>query len=625
MSAKANGEYVKYYVVAASDQNLTEIATRLLGDGSRSGELLSLNAGRKQPDGMALTNPRQLNPGWLLVLPWDAVGAGVQYGLLPDKAPVTTKPSTPPESRTTVPDAALPSTPPSTSPSSPPRNDVSATTQGCNTAAGSKASSDWASLRLAANQAWPWSRGAGQLVAVIDSGVDGALPQLSGRVAMGRDIITGSGRGDTDCLGSGTAMAGLIAAQPIKGSTVAGIAPDATVLPMRVVDKNAPSRPADGAAAIGAAVAAGATVIAIGSHVDINQVEVAKAVNAAVEQGAVVVVGAVLSTVPVNPAAKLGEGVLRVGGIGIAGQVADGYRRGGIDVVAPGVDVSSIGITGTGPIAGSGTYYAVAFVAGEAALVRSAHPELTPQQVAHRMRKTAKSMGNGVVPDGQYGWGLIDPAASVSTVLPEETRADPADGDASTASPTTPSGQTTLLVIVVLVALAAVVLLVFRFRRMVQADKPDEPSIGVPRLPTEPATGRPDDVPPGGPPAPPGLPVPAAAPPSPVPSAPAAPPGPAITVNQPDSAVTADQPTVRLAAKPSGGLSRPAMDDRDSVDESTGRARAKDTDTLEASHPAPAGAATTAAATTAAAGKTTIADKATAGAKSSAPARSTDE
>lgn len=95
-SGKAGGEYVKYYAVTSSDRNLTGIADRLLGDGSRSGELFNLNAGRRQPDGMALTNPARLNAGWLLVLPWDAVGAGVQYGLLPDQPPVTAKPSTTP-------------------------------------------------------------------------------------------------------------------------------------------------------------------------------------------------------------------------------------------------------------------------------------------------------------------------------------------------------------------------------------------------------------------------------------------------------------------------------------------------------------------------------------------------
>jgi membrane-anchored mycosin MYCP len=58
-AAKADQEYVKYYVVNSEHQgkpeNLTEISDRLLGDGNRSTEIFRLNTGRKQPDGGMLT------------------------------------------------------------------------------------------------------------------------------------------------------------------------------------------------------------------------------------------------------------------------------------------------------------------------------------------------------------------------------------------------------------------------------------------------------------------------------------------------------------------------------------------------------------------------------------------
>ena len=92
-AAADDDEYVKYYVVSAGYQgkpeSLAEIAGRLLGEGSRSAELYSLNSGRRQPDGGALADPAKLKSGWTLVLPWDAYGAGVRYGVLPDKVPTT--------------------------------------------------------------------------------------------------------------------------------------------------------------------------------------------------------------------------------------------------------------------------------------------------------------------------------------------------------------------------------------------------------------------------------------------------------------------------------------------------------------------------------------------------------
>ncbi|MEU8615500.1 S8 family serine peptidase, partial [Actinoplanes sp. NPDC048791] len=57
----------------------------------------------------------------------------------------------------------------------------------------------------------PFATGAGVRVAVIDSGVDATHPQLRDRVAAGRDFLHGDATGRQDCVGHGTAVAGLIA------------------------------------------------------------------------------------------------------------------------------------------------------------------------------------------------------------------------------------------------------------------------------------------------------------------------------------------------------------------------------------------------------------------------------
>jgi subtilisin family serine protease len=72
--------------------------------------------------------------------------------------------------------------------------------------------------------------GAGEVVAVLDSGVDDQHPDLSGRVVRKRDY---TGRGHADEYGHGTHMAGIIGA---RHHTYSGVAPDATIWSYRILD-----------------------------------------------------------------------------------------------------------------------------------------------------------------------------------------------------------------------------------------------------------------------------------------------------------------------------------------------------------------------------------------------------
>ncbi|MDO3686621.1 S8 family serine peptidase [Micromonospora sp. C28ISP2-4] len=463
-AARAEGDHVKYYTVEVTHQgepeNLTEIAERFLGDGSRAAELFALNTGRIQPDGATLTDGSRLRAGWVLVLPWDAHGSEVRQGVAPAGKPAPGRST--PAGRQPADDAAA----------RPPK--------GCGTAATSRARSQWAGPRVAADQAWPHSRGRDQLVAVVDSGVAGGVPSLAGRVTTGVDRATGGTRGDADCLGTGTAMAGLIVAQPVKGSTVAGVAPDAAVMPVRVAGRTPGASTAASVAGIRAAVGSGASVIAVGPQVDLGQADVVSAVNEAVDAGVVVVVGAAGESAPPEPDVPLHDAVLRVGGIGADGGTADGYRTGGVDVVAPGVDVTSLGISGARPVSGTGTHLAVAYVAGQAALIRSAYPDLDPAQVRNRVLKTAKTTG-GVAPE-------IDLTASVTAVLPEEAPRAQAAEQASGA--TTGIGRRAALLALAGLAALAALLLGLRARRLARSGAgrpetaPAEAEAASPSVPT---------------------------------------------------------------------------------------------------------------------------------------------
>ncbi|WP_275001598.1 LysM peptidoglycan-binding domain-containing protein [Promicromonospora iranensis] len=82
-----DGEQVKYYVMQTRPNGepefLFDIAQRFLGDGQRYTEIFDLNEGRTQPDGNTLTEPASVLPGWVMQLPDDAEGEGVQVGVLP--------------------------------------------------------------------------------------------------------------------------------------------------------------------------------------------------------------------------------------------------------------------------------------------------------------------------------------------------------------------------------------------------------------------------------------------------------------------------------------------------------------------------------------------------------------
>ncbi|MCW2542385.1 MAG: peptidoglycan-binding LysM [Frankiales bacterium] len=94
---------VRYYRVAKSfhgqQEFLYEIAERFLGDGDRFPAIFALNRNRLQPDGGRLTDPTELETGWLLILPADARGAGIIQGPLPCCAdPTGSSSATPTES-----------------------------------------------------------------------------------------------------------------------------------------------------------------------------------------------------------------------------------------------------------------------------------------------------------------------------------------------------------------------------------------------------------------------------------------------------------------------------------------------------------------------------------------------
>jgi membrane-anchored mycosin MYCP len=320
----------------------------------------------------------------------------------------------------------------------------------------------WAQQRLDFERVWPLTRGGGVLVGVVDTGVDGNQPLLRDHVLAGSDVKNG-GAANTDCVGHGTLVAGIIAGQQEPGMGFAGVAPDARIFPVRQANTTADGTTGDLANGIDAAVAAGARVINVSIVSDENSTAVRDAVTNALSHDVVLLAAAGNDFGRGNPTEYPAAypGVLAVGAIDANDQRAQfSGTDSNVAIVAPGSNVTGPGAGGAGLVtAQNGTSYATPFVAGVAALVRAYHPELTAAQVIHRIEVTADHPAASRLPDPQLGWGVVNPYAAVTAVLPEEHGAHPATAPVRRLSePASPVVDHTPLVIALAAAGGAVVL-----------------------------------------------------------------------------------------------------------------------------------------------------------------------
>ncbi|RPF39641.1 type VII secretion-associated serine protease mycosin [Streptomyces sp. Ag109_G2-6] len=288
----------------------------------------------------------------------------------------------------------------------------------------------WGLLALRAEEAWGITQGDGITVAVLDTGVDSSHPDLDGQVLDGTDLVgMGAGRGDRAWARHGTAMAGIIAGHghgPARSQGVLGIAPHARILPVRVILEEAdPGRAKardskTGALAEGIRWAAdhGADVInmSLGDDSDTAHHESAEdeAVQYALGKGVVVVAsvgnGGERGDHTSYPAAY--PGVIAVAAVDRQGRRAPfSTSHWYATVSAPGVDVV-LADPDRAYYEGWGTSAAAAFVSGTVALVKAAHPGLSPAQIKKLLEDTATARPPGGRDDAR-GHGTVDPVAAL--------------------------------------------------------------------------------------------------------------------------------------------------------------------------------------------------------------------
>lgn len=286
----------------------------------------------------------------------------------------------------------------------------------------------WHLDQIGMPQAWTRNRGAGAVVAVIDTGVayrsEGGFTQAPDlgqtRFVDGYDFVRNDAHPD-DEHGHGTHVAGTVAQSTNNELGVAGVAPEAAIMPLKVLDASGRGGWGGIAAAIRYAADNGAHVINMSLGGGMPSRAVQRAIDYAHEKGVLVIAAAGNSSRSRVEYPARHNHVLSVGAVRFDRELTFYSNYGeGLDVVAPGgdlrVDQNGDGmpdgvlqntLVGGDPsrfdyLAWQGTSMATPHVAGVAALLYSAGLH-DPDAREHAIKQSAEDLGD----QRRFGAGLV--------------------------------------------------------------------------------------------------------------------------------------------------------------------------------------------------------------------------
>ena len=279
--------------------------------------------------------------------------------------------------------------------------------------------------------AWNITTGSSSVtIAIIDTGVNGSHrdffadpnnPSTTKMVTGHSFYDNGTDGGDiapgvnSDLFGHGTHVAGIAGAVGNNGVGIAGVAWNCKIMPLMVFSSGGWAYDADIAMAIEWAVDNGADVINMSLGGFGYSQLMNDAIAYAVDNGVVVVTSMGNDGLAVANAPANSPGAISVGAINGRDEVTDfsttGYH---MSVTAPGQDIYSTSMEGE-YVHMSGTSMSSPFVAGVCALILSAHPGITPQEVKSQLEATATDLSvTGF--DPETGWGKPNMEAAVGSL-----------------------------------------------------------------------------------------------------------------------------------------------------------------------------------------------------------------
>ncbi|WP_311203378.1 type VII secretion-associated serine protease mycosin [Streptomyces gossypii] len=314
-------------------------------------------------------------------------------------------------------------------------------------------SQQWYLEAMQAEKMWKVSKGEGVKVAVIDSGVS-ETPSLGGQVLSGKDFSGVQGGANDDYSGHGTTMAELIAGTG-KGGGLRGLAPEAEIIPIRTYLSTfeGAGKPKEETAhkAIRAAVDSDARIInmSIGGYLPYSHLQ--EAVKYAASKGKLMFAATGNNGDGENsveyPAAY--PEVVGIASVDKTAKVSKTSTHGRhVSLAAPGDDIPGWCDQNLTSYCGGdgGTSSATAIASASAALIWSAHPDWTANQVLRVMIDTAGRADEKAHGRSDYiGYGTIRPSR---VLLDGEGDPGPAGGNplvqeepSKSPSSSSPSGE----------------------------------------------------------------------------------------------------------------------------------------------------------------------------------------
>jgi type VII secretion-associated serine protease mycosin len=286
---------------------------------------------------------------------------------------------------------------------------------------------EWWIQRWGLEETWNITKGSGVVVAIVDSGVQGNLPDLAGSVLPGIDLSGGATDGQTDTAedSHGTTVAELVAARGSGSTRMIGVAPEAKILPITLGQAGS-FQDAGGlgsAHAIRWAVSHGASIVnmSYGGPSPVCPGPTRDAVRYALDHDVILVASSGNDGDGRNAfeAPAQCAGVVSVGAVDDQGRpwMKTG-RQEYVDVAAPGVNIASVDRRGYAG-RGDGTSYAAALVSGAVALLRARFPDMPARQIVTRLLATAKDAGPPGK-DDQTGYGIVRPLNALTENVPAD-------------------------------------------------------------------------------------------------------------------------------------------------------------------------------------------------------------
>lgn len=263
----------------------------------------------------------------------------------------------------------------------------------------------WGIVAVGAPEAWDETQGEGVRVAVIDTGIDHQHPQLAPAIGPGLNLVLPDQRPDDDA-GHGTHVAGIIAARSPTGTEAAGVAPAATLCPVKAFDHTGLGTLSCVVEALDWCLMVGAQVVNMSFGLAVDSRALGEAVARAAAGAVLVAAAGNRSARSVDYPARYAQ-VLAVSALSRERRLARFSSWGPeVDLVAPGQDIASTWPGSTAPAVLSGTSMASPHAAGVAALCCARHPALPGVEVADALRRGALWLP-GLEREHQ-GYGVVD-------------------------------------------------------------------------------------------------------------------------------------------------------------------------------------------------------------------------